>query len=80
MQRNFILFLGNMCCFQQAVGIREIVPTEVNTNKAYWTWGDDADVVIPKNLTLDTNDIGKLKMQFKELKVSFVWLAHEKEI
>lgn len=28
----------------------------------YWMWGDDVDVVIPENLTPDTNDVGELKL------------------
>ncbi|KAB2623660.1 glutamic acid-rich protein-like [Pyrus ussuriensis x Pyrus communis] len=48
--------------------------------KAYWMWGDGADIVIAENLTPDTNDVGELKMQLKELKVSFTRLAHEIEM
>ncbi|RXI01160.1 hypothetical protein DVH24_001394 [Malus domestica] len=57
----------------QAVVIKEIVLTEAAS-------GDDVDVVIGENLTPDTNDVCELKMQLKELKVLFEWLAHEKEI
>ncbi|KAB2626145.1 DDRGK domain-containing protein 1-like [Pyrus ussuriensis x Pyrus communis] len=42
--------------------LREIVLTKVEKNKTYWTWGDDMDVMIHENLTLDTNDVVELKL------------------
>ncbi|TQE02743.1 hypothetical protein C1H46_011647 [Malus baccata] len=42
--------------------------------------GDDASVVMPGTFTSDTNDVGELKVQIKELKVALACLAHEKDI
>ncbi|KAB2629526.1 hypothetical protein D8674_034321 [Pyrus ussuriensis x Pyrus communis] len=41
-----------------AVGIQDIVPTKTEKNSGYWTWGDDADVMMPETLTPNTNDVG----------------------
>ncbi|RXI09399.1 hypothetical protein DVH24_034016 [Malus domestica] len=41
---------------------------------------NNADVVMPKTLTPDTNDVGQLKAQIRELKVTVGCLAHKKDI
>ncbi|RXH70900.1 hypothetical protein DVH24_015522 [Malus domestica] len=47
--------------YVQDVQIIEIFLIEVEKNKEYCTWGDDANVVIPDNLTPGINDISELK-------------------
>ncbi|RXH75940.1 hypothetical protein DVH24_042727 [Malus domestica] len=51
---------------EEVKGIKRVICVAFN--------GDDVDVVIPENLTFDTNDVGEL------IRVSFARLAHEKEI
>ncbi|TQE00558.1 hypothetical protein C1H46_013802 [Malus baccata] len=44
------------------VGIQDIVPTKAKKNSRYWTWGHDANVLMPETLTLNTNDVeGKVR-------------------
>ncbi|CAN6677896.1 unnamed protein product [Malus baccata var. baccata] len=49
--------------------------TEEERKQAYWKWGDDEDLLMPDNLTLDTNNEGELKLEIKQLKISLakIW-------
>lgn len=46
----------------QAIGIRDIVPTESEKNQGYWTWADDVDVVMLDTITTETNGVSELKV------------------
>lgn len=75
--RNVILISGIKW---QAVGNQEIMPTKSERNTHYWTQCDDVDVVMLDIPAPDTNDVGELKIQIKELKVALANLAYVKDI
>lgn len=56
------------------------MPTKSERNTDYWTRCDDVDVVMLDILTPNTNDVGELKIQIKELKVALAGLEHVKDI
>ncbi|KAB2625987.1 hypothetical protein D8674_017647 [Pyrus ussuriensis x Pyrus communis] len=52
--------------------------TEEEKKQAYWTWGDDEDLLMPDNLTLDTNN-EVVEELTKEAKTKAVEESNEKE-